>query len=117
MQKYAVVKLAKAINSEVDGFPGTAELAALRAWYSGLSTRDAVDQYLADQRHAGQSSRSQIGNIRKKLAVFARLRRRDDLAVAFEHPESDRVQHSRAATAAIERLTTGFDKRRKTPRK
>ena len=106
MQKYAVTRVAKAINSAVDGFPGTAELAALRAWYSGLSSRGAVDQYLADQRHASQSSRSQIGNIRKKLAVFARLRRRDDLAVAFEHPESDRVQHSRAATTAIEVLRT-----------
>ena len=106
MQKYEVVKSAKAISPEIDGFPGTAELAALRAWYSGMSTRDAVDQYLGDQRLSGQSSRSQIGNIRRKLATLARLRRREDLASAFEHPESDRIPHSRTAVAAIELLRT-----------
>ncbi|MDT7524422.1 phage integrase family protein [Rhodoferax sp. TBRC 17198] len=90
----------------MDGFPGTAELAALRAWYSGMSTRDAVDQYLGDQRLSGQSSRSQIGNIRRKLATLARLRRREDLASAFEHSEQKRIQHSRAAVAAIELLRT-----------
>lgn len=106
MQKYEVVKSAKAISPEIDGFPGTAELAALRAWYSGMSTRDAVDQYLGDQRLSGQSSRSQIGNIRRKLATLARLRRREDLAGAFEHPESERIPHSRTAVAAIELLRT-----------
>lgn len=106
MQKYEVVKSAKAISPEIDGFPGTAELAALRAWYSGMSTRDAVDQYLGDQRLSGQSSRSQIGNIRRKLATLARLRRREDLAGAFEHPESERIPHSRTAVAAIELLST-----------
>jgi site-specific recombinase XerD len=106
MQKYEVVKSAKAISPEIDGFPGTAELAALRAWYSGMSTRDAVDQYLGDQRLSGQSSRSQIGNIRRKLATLARLRRREDLASAFEHPESERIPHSRTAVAAIELLRT-----------
>jgi len=106
MQKYAVASPAKATGPEIDGFPGTAELAALRAWYSGMSTRNAVDQYLAEQRHVRQSSRSQIGNIRKRLAAFARLRRREDLAGAFEHPESERVSHSRKATAAIELLRT-----------
>ena len=106
MQKYEVASLAKAISPEIDGFPGTAELAALRAWYSGMSTRDAVDQYLGDQRLSGQSSRSQIGNIRRKLATLARLRRREDLASAFEHPESERIPHSRTAVAAIELLRT-----------
>ena len=106
MQKYEVVKSAKVISPEIDGFPGTAELAALRAWYSGMSTRDAVDQYLGDQRLSGQSSRSQIGNIRRKLANLARLSRREDLASAFEHPESDRIPHSRTAVAAIELLRT-----------
>ena len=106
MQKYAVVKSAKAISPEIDGFPGTAELAALRAWYSGMSTRDAVNQYLGDQRLSGQSSRSQIGNIRRKLATLASLRRREDLASAFEHSESERIPHSRTAVAAIELLRT-----------
>ncbi len=98
--------MAKTNCPEIDGFPGTAELAALRAWYSGMSTRDAVDQYLGDQRLSGQSSRSQIGNIRRKLATLARLRRREDLASAFEHSEQKRIQHSRAAVAAIELLRT-----------
>lgn len=106
MQKYEVARLEKPNDPEIDGFPGTVELAALRAWYAGMSTRDAVDQYLADQRHGGQSSRSQISHIRKKLAELARLRRREDLAGAFEHPEQNRIQHSRAAVAAIEFLRT-----------
>ncbi len=106
MQKYEVARLEKENGPEIDGFPGAAELAALRAWYSGMSTRDAVAQYLADQRHVGQSSRSQIGHIRKSLAAFARLRRREDLASALEHPEADRTQRSRAAVAAIELLRT-----------
>jgi site-specific recombinase XerD len=106
MQKYAVARLEKANDPQNDGFPGTAELSALRAWYAGLSSRDAVDQYLADQRQAHQSSRSLIGQIRKRLAAYARQRRREDLAATFEHPESDRVQHSQAAVSAIELLRT-----------
>ena len=98
--------MAKTNGPEIDGFPRTAELAALRAWYSGMSTRDAVDQYLGDQRLSGQSSRSQIGNIRRKLATLARLRKREDLTSAFEHSEQKRIQHSRAAVAAIELLRT-----------
>lgn len=98
--------LQKANGPEIDVFPGTAELSALRAWYAGLSTRDAVDQYLADQRIEGQSSRSLIGQIRKRLAAFARQHRREDLADPFEHGESDRTQHRRAAVAAIELLRT-----------
>jgi site-specific recombinase XerD len=106
MQKYPVAKPAKANGPEIEGFPGTAELVALRAWYAGLSSRDAVDQYLGDQRLEGQSSRSLIGQIRRRLAALARQRKREDLANAFEHAESDRVQHSRAAVAAIELLRT-----------
>lgn len=106
MQKYPTVRPLPKSAPEIDRFPTTAELAALRAWYSGMSSRDAVDQYLAGQRHVGQSSRSQIGDIRKRLAAFARLRRREDLAGVFEHPEQSRIQHSRAAVAAIELLRT-----------
>lgn len=104
MQKYPVVKLANANAPEIDGFPGAAELAALRAWYSGMSTRDAVDHYLGDQRLEGQSSRSMIGQIRRRLATLARQRKREDLAAAFEHAESDRIRCRRAAGVAIELL-------------
>jgi len=106
MQKYPVAKLAKVNGPEIDGFPGTAELAALRAWYSGMSTRDAVDQYLGDQRLEGQSSRSMIGQIRRRLATLARQRKREDLVATFEHAESDRTQYRRAAGVAIELLRT-----------
>jgi len=106
MQKYPSARLAKANSPEIEGFPGMAELAALRAWYAGLSSRDAVDQYLGDQRLDGQSSRSVLGRIRKRLTTLARQRKREDLASAFEHAESDRAQHSRAAVDAIELLHT-----------
>jgi site-specific recombinase XerD len=106
MQKYQVANLAKTNSPKIDEFPGTAELAALRAWYSGIPTRDAVDQYLGDQRLEGQSSRSLIGQIRRRLATLARQRKREDLVAAFEHAESDRTQHRRAAVTAIELLRT-----------
>ena len=39
-----------------DGWPDAASLAALRAWYEGLSSREAVHCYLAGARAPGQSS-------------------------------------------------------------
>ena len=106
MQKYTTVKRPPKNAPEIDRFPTSAELASLRAWYSGMSSRDAVDQYLAEQRHDGQSSRSQIGKIRKMLAAFARQRKREDLATVFEHAESVRIQQGRTAVGAIEQLRT-----------
>ena len=106
MQKYSTIRQSPKIAPKEDGFPTPAELAALRAWYSGMSSRDSVDQYLADQRHAGQSARSQIGQIRKRLITFARQRRREDLATVFEHAESVRIQRGRTAIGAIEQLRT-----------
>lgn len=106
MQKYPTVKQPPKNAPEIDRFPTSAELASLRAWYSGMSSRDAVDQYLAEQRHDGQSSRSQIGEIRKMLAAFARQRKREDLATVFEHAESVRIQQGRTAVGAIEQLRT-----------
>ena len=38
-----------------DGFPVESELGALRAWYAGLSSREAVDRYMPDCRPSGQS--------------------------------------------------------------
>ncbi len=87
-------------------FPDTAELAALRAWHAGLSTREAVERYLGERRVPGQSSRSVLSRIRLQLATFARQRQREDLAVLFEIPAAERAKQGRAADQAIELLRT-----------
>lgn len=84
--------------------PDAASLAALRAWYEGLSAREAVARYLA--KADGQSSRGVLGAIRRRLATLARRRHRGDLAVLFNHPASERIQHARAVARAIEVLAT-----------
>jgi hypothetical protein len=53
-------------------FPGEAELAALRGWYAGLSSRESVARYLETQKASGQSSRGMIGSIRRQLISIAR---------------------------------------------
>ena len=56
-----------------DGFPTASELAAVRAWYQGLDTREAVARYLDDSLINASSARSVIRNIRNQLRDFARL--------------------------------------------
>ena len=85
-------------------FPDAASLAALRAWHAGLSSRQAVAQYLGEERAHGQSSRAVLGRMRRRLAALARERGRDDLAALFEMPASERVEQGRAADRAIEVL-------------
>jgi len=104
MQKCSVPALAKANVREHEGLPDAAEFAALRAWYSGLSARAAIERYLSDQRLDGQSSRGLLGRLRRRLAAYASQRNRRDLAAALTHAESDRSQHARAALAALEKL-------------
>ncbi|MGC8213186.1 phage integrase family protein [Ralstonia pseudosolanacearum] len=87
-------------------FPDAAELAALRAWHAGLSTREVVERYLGERRAPGQSSRSVLGCIRRQLATFARRRQREDLAALFELPAAERTKQGRAADQAIELLRT-----------
>ncbi|GAQ27251.1 site-specific integrase [Ralstonia insidiosa] len=87
-------------------FPDAAELAALRAWHAGLSTRDAVERYLGERRTPGQSSRGVLGRIRRQLATFARRRQRDDLAALFEMQATERAKQGRAADQAVELLRT-----------
>ncbi|HIC66205.1 MAG TPA: integrase, partial [Paracoccus sp.] len=87
-------------------FPDAASLAALRAWHAGLSSRQAVAQYLGQERARGQSSRAVLGRIRRRLAALARERGRDDLTALFEMPASERVAQGRAADRAIEVLRT-----------
>ncbi|ENZ79063.1 MULTISPECIES: site-specific integrase [Ralstonia] len=88
------------------GFPHPAELAALRAWHAGLSTREAIERYLGERQTPGQSSRGVLGRIRRQLAAFARRRQREDLAVQFEIAASERAKQGGAADQAIELLRT-----------
>lgn len=86
--------------------PDAAELAALRAWYEGLSAREAVARYLAHAKADGQSSRGILGALRRQLAELARGRGREDLAALFAHPASERSARARSVLRAIEILPT-----------
>ncbi|MFM7348817.1 MAG: integrase, partial [Erythrobacter sp.] len=86
--------------------PDAASLAAVRAWYEGLSAREAVARYLGHTKADGQSSRGMLGAIRRQLIVLARRRHREDLAALFVSPVAERSQHARAVPRAIELLLT-----------
>lgn len=77
-------------------FPDAACLAALRAWYAGLTTRSAVTRYLPDHRAAGQSARGILGRTRRQLIAFARSRQRADFAALFEHPLAERFERAKS---------------------
>lgn len=96
-------RVSKPANAEKE-FPGTAALAALRAWYAGLGARAAVAQYLGVDRADGQSSRAMLGDIRRQLTKHARQRHREDLASLLEHSAAERAQRARAVMDAIETL-------------
>lgn len=87
-----------------DGFPTASELAALRAWYQGLDTREAVARYLDAELLTSGSSRTVIRHIRHRLREFARMRSRSDLAELIAHRESERTRLARAVLQAIETL-------------
>jgi site-specific recombinase XerD len=86
------------------GFPEGAALAALRAWYEGVSARDAVSRYLGDKKVDGESARGILGRIRRQLVVFARDRHLEDLATLIEAAPADRTMQARAVADAIETL-------------
>jgi hypothetical protein len=87
-----------------NSFPGASALAALRAWYSGLSTRAAVAQYLGHTKADGQSSRAVLGKIRRQLVSIAQVRHRKDLVELIAHPATERLQRAGAVLDAIETL-------------
>lgn len=87
-----------------DPFPTLDEIAAVRAWYEGLSARQAVTQYLRAKKVTGQSSRSMLSAIRGRLAGRARSRHRDDLAELFEHSAAERANRRDRAFRAIDDL-------------
>jgi len=84
--------------------PDLASLAALRAWYEGLTARAAVDRYLAHARGNGQSSRGVIARLRRQLTACARARQRDDLIPLFTVPAATRTQCATAVVAALDAL-------------
>jgi hypothetical protein len=93
-------------NNNPNGLPDAASLAALRAWYEGLSAREAVTRYLSHNKADGQSSRGMLGRIRRQLISLAKRRHREDLAALFDHPVSERSKRASAVVHAIELLPT-----------
>lgn len=87
------------------GFPSAAEVAALRAWYEGLSSQEAVSRYLGAAKADGESSRGILGDIRKRLASFAKERHQPDLVKLFTHRDADRAKVARSAIRAMDVLS------------
>ncbi len=95
-------------TSKVQGravlFPSSDELAALRAWYAGLSSRQATEHYLGQHKASGQSARAMISAIRRRLVQFAQARQRHELVGVLAHPAAERLQRSKKVLATIESL-------------
>lgn len=85
-----------------ESFPDAEHLAAFRAVAAGLSSREAVDLYLANRRPAGASARAVIGKIRSSLRSIADERHRPDLAKVFDATPGSR--RSLEVPRAIEAL-------------
>lgn len=84
--------------------PSQPELAALRAWYEGLSSRDAVAQYLTHAKPDGASARGMLGDLRRAMVQLAESRGRRDLAPVFCVAAGERARHAKAMNRAIETL-------------
>src|SRR5580704_6823270 len=85
-------------------FPDADALAALRAWYAGLSSRAAIVRYLPGRTGQGGSARGVLGQIRQALIGAARQVHRDDLAALLAHPAAGRGQYAKTVAQAIEVL-------------
>ncbi|NPT60786.1 phage integrase family protein [Paraburkholderia elongata] len=85
-------------------FPDTASLSALRAWYAGVGSREAVERYCPYALEGGRSARGVIGRVRRQLADFALSRHRADLARLFQCVAGERTRHRKAATRALDIL-------------
>jgi site-specific recombinase XerD len=88
-------------------FTNADEIAVLRAWYAGMSTRDAVNRYQPGRAGQGRSARGVLGEIRRSLIAVARRAKRSDLASLLSHPVGERTQHGKAVLQAIEILRYG----------
>lgn len=93
-----------AVNDTPVEWPDAASLAALRAWYEGMTSRDAVSQYLADKRAAGESSRALIGRIKRCLIAVAISRGRRDLAQVLDETRPGQPKSAQRVSGAIELL-------------
>jgi site-specific recombinase XerD len=91
-----------AVSPRTPDFPDAAELAAFRACLGGMDARAAVAQFLPDRRSPGQSSRSMLGAVRRRLVALARTRHRDDLAAVLQ--AAPRSRKAKQAIVAIETL-------------
>jgi hypothetical protein len=87
-------------------FPDTASLSALRAWYAGVGSREAVERYCPQALEGGQSARGVIGRMRRQIVGFALSRHRADLARLFQCAVGERSRHRKAATQALDILPT-----------
>ncbi|MCE4547576.1 MULTISPECIES: phage integrase family protein [unclassified Caballeronia] len=92
------------------GFPDHASLAALRAWYEGLSARVAVERYLSHRRVQAQSARGMLGRIRCRLIDIAELNGRDDLAAVLVDRSADRTRSGMRIHRVIEALRELHDR-------
>lgn len=105
-----MAKVVDAKTRQVDaagcGLPNAGELAALRAWFEGLDARDAVVRYLGHVKATGQSSRSMLTSIRRRLAKHANSVGRPDLAEVFEATGPWRTARARTVAEAIESIRT-----------
>jgi integrase len=81
--------------------PDAASLSALRAWYAGVGSREAVERYCPHALEGGKSARGVIGYIRRQLVDFALSRHRADLARLFQCAAGQRTRHRKAATRAL----------------
>jgi len=84
------------------GFPDPTSIATLRAWYAGMKSRAAVEQYRPATLGDGRSARDVLGHIRRQFAEFARSRHRDDLVALFQCDASARTRHIKAVVHALE---------------
>ena len=66
------------------------DLAALRAFHSGLTARAAVERYLPEALGERRSARGALGRIRRKLIQEAQRRHRHDLANTLARAGVDR---------------------------
>lgn len=88
----------------IAGWPDADSIAALRAWYSGLSSRQAVERYLSGTIGEGQSARGVLGAVRRQVAAFARSRHRNEWVELLTHPESERRARSKSVLRVLELL-------------
>lgn len=98
-----------------DGFPDADSLAALRAWYAGLPARAAVERYLPGSVRERQSARGILGRIRRQLVAVARGLHRDDFALLFAHPASERIERTRAVMPSLDVVADLRLRRRQRP--